>query len=172
MRNGYKMLYMPEHHRADSTGCVYEHVVVAEQKIGRQLAENEVVHHIDENKSNNSPENLMVFANIAEHTAYHNTHEAYQENGVWFSQRKRQIIECAYCRKQFIPKENGIKYCSHECASKSNRKLIDIEQVVNIVKECNGNMTAAGKILNVSSNAIVKFLKKNNLPYRSRDYAN
>jgi hypothetical protein len=31
-----------------------------ENKLGRPLKKGEIVHHIDENKSNNSPENLMV----------------------------------------------------------------------------------------------------------------
>jgi len=39
--------------------------------IGRELKKEEVVHHIDENPSNNSPNNLMVFPNSKEHTQYH-----------------------------------------------------------------------------------------------------
>jgi len=135
MRNGYKMLFMPEHHRADITGCVYEHVIVAEQKIGRELKDEEVVHHIDENRSNNSPENLMVFANTAEHSAYHATHEAYQIDNIWYASRKRKPKECKICGKMFIPKYKNINYCSHKCAQKANRKLPDIDQVVNVLRK-------------------------------------
>lgn len=49
----------------------HEHRIVAEQMLGRPLKPGEVVHHIDENKRNNSPENLMVFASQKEHAAYH-----------------------------------------------------------------------------------------------------
>lgn len=52
-------------------GGRHEHRVVAEQKIGRPLKPGEVVHHIDGNKMNNSPENLMVLANTAEHNKLH-----------------------------------------------------------------------------------------------------
>lgn len=38
----------------------HEHRVVAEQKIGRALMPGEVVHHIDQDKHNNDPENLLV----------------------------------------------------------------------------------------------------------------
>ena len=39
---------------------VYEHRLVAEQMISRPLERDEVVHHIDGNRTNNSPENLVV----------------------------------------------------------------------------------------------------------------
>ena len=37
-----------------------EHVAIAECKLGRELKQNEVVHHIDRNRLNNSPGNLEV----------------------------------------------------------------------------------------------------------------
>lgn len=49
----------------------HEHRVVAEQILGRPLKPGEVVHHIDGNKRNNAPENLMVFASQAEHVKWH-----------------------------------------------------------------------------------------------------
>lgn len=49
----------------------HEHRVVAEKKLGRKLRDGEVVHHIDGNKRNNDPDNLMVFSSQAEHASYH-----------------------------------------------------------------------------------------------------
>ena len=49
----------------------HTHRVVAEQVIGRPLLPGEVVHHIDGNKRNNDPSNLMVFASQSEHARYH-----------------------------------------------------------------------------------------------------
>lgn len=49
----------------------HEHRVVAEEILGRKLMPGEVVHHIDGDKRNNSPENLMVFSSQAEHCKHH-----------------------------------------------------------------------------------------------------
>jgi hypothetical protein len=49
----------------------HEHKWVAELKLGRALQKGEVVHHIDGNKHNNSPENLAVMTQ-AEHCKLHN----------------------------------------------------------------------------------------------------
>lgn len=49
----------------------HEHRVVAEEILGRPLIRGEVVHHIDGNKRNNRPENLMIFRSQAEHARFH-----------------------------------------------------------------------------------------------------
>lgn len=49
----------------------HTHRVVAEQMLGRPLRPGEIVHHVDGDKRNNDPSNLMVFASQAEHARYH-----------------------------------------------------------------------------------------------------
>ena len=54
---------------------VHTHRKVAELKLGRQLKPGEVVHHIDGNKRNNHPDNLMIFESQAEHARWHGEHK-------------------------------------------------------------------------------------------------
>jgi hypothetical protein len=49
----------------------HAHRVVAEQVLGRALLPGEVVHHEDQNKTNNGPENLVVFPSQKEHAKHH-----------------------------------------------------------------------------------------------------
>lgn len=53
----------------------HAHRVVAEQMLGRPLRKGEVIHHMDRNRRNNAPENLMVFASQAEHAKWHKEHD-------------------------------------------------------------------------------------------------
>lgn len=48
----------------------HEHRKVMEEKIGRLLSSNEIVHHKDHDKFNNSPENLEIMTR-AEHARHH-----------------------------------------------------------------------------------------------------
>jgi hypothetical protein len=68
-KHGYVLLRKPEHPMADSRGYVREHRLVAERSLGRVLKETEVVHHKNDDTSDNRPENLMVFETNARHLA-------------------------------------------------------------------------------------------------------
>jgi hypothetical protein len=48
-----------------------QHRAVAEELLGRSLKPSETIHHINEIRSDNRPENLYLFATSSEHTIYH-----------------------------------------------------------------------------------------------------
>lgn len=58
--NGYIKLWKPDNPMADKRGEVYEHRFIMSQILGRPLKNWEHVHHKDNNRANNSPENLEL----------------------------------------------------------------------------------------------------------------
>lgn len=50
----------------------HQHRVVMERILGRKLNDDEIVHHIDENKKNNNPKNLQVMTQ-SQHARLHFT---------------------------------------------------------------------------------------------------
>ena len=59
------------HPRSGRHNLVYEHVLVAEKKLGRFIKKTERVHHINCIKNDNRPENLFVCTNDVEHFKIH-----------------------------------------------------------------------------------------------------
>lgn len=119
--NGYRLIYLPEHNKAMSNknwlGYVYEHVVVAEKMIGRSIKENEVVHHLDLNRSNNRIENLIVLEK-GQHTKLH----AWIDGGAVTINKtgEKKTLKIRYEPKSCIICERILqhkqaKYCSLEC---------------------------------------------------------
>lgn len=68
---GYVLVKANTHPAADRWGYVLEHRLVMEAKVGRYLKPEEVVHHINEVKDDNRPENLQLFADCGTHTRHH-----------------------------------------------------------------------------------------------------
>lgn len=70
-KNGYILLYNPNHPFAKKVGYVAEHRLVMEKKIRRYLKPTEIVHHINGIKDDNRPQNLKLFANDGSHYKFH-----------------------------------------------------------------------------------------------------
>lgn len=77
---GYILIHTPDHPYANNSGYVREHRLVMEELLGRYLTEEEVVHHYDEIKDNNKPENLKLFPSNEKHLTYHKDKEKMLSN--------------------------------------------------------------------------------------------
>ena len=82
--HGYVLVWCPDHPRSRKS-YVKEHVLVFEEKIGRFLDPDEIVHHEDENPKNNNISNLRLFANNIEHNRYHALKRLRNSNGQFIS---------------------------------------------------------------------------------------
>lgn len=67
MSDGRAQVLKPGHPNAMKKGYVWRSRLVMEEKIGRYLLPTEVVHHIDHNKTNDSPDNLELFDSNEDH---------------------------------------------------------------------------------------------------------
>lgn len=106
---GYICFYDKEHPLSTTDGRVFYHRHVASIKIGRWLTTKEIVHHIDENKLNNSPDNLQILSN-AEHTRLHITGS--------IEDKKLKHLICPVCKISFKQKDTDQITCSIPCANK------------------------------------------------------
>ena len=167
----YIYAYYPEHPKSTNEGYVRMHVLVAENKIGRRLRDGECVHHLDLDKYNNSPDNLIVFKTNADHSRFHRTGIKVEiEPNVFISPIQGRI--CPVCKKEFFNTDSSVKYCSHECYNIYQRKVErptkdELEKLIALY-----SFARIGKDFNVSDNAVRKWCKMYDLPYKKKDIIN
>lgn len=101
-RNGYVMVYAPWHAMANSKGYVKEHVLVVINALGRPLPEDAVVHHVNEDRSQNSNDNLVVCENRAYHNLLHQRSRALRECG------HANWRKCPYCKQYDDPADMAV----------------------------------------------------------------
>lgn len=164
----YIFIYCPEHKKSNKDGYVRLHILVAEQKLGRELIGDECVHHLDLNKHNNNPNNLIVFKTNADHGRFHATGIKIEvEKNVYIS--PIQYNKCPICGKYFYKHSLNSIYCSKECLGIAQRKTErpSKEKLLELIKTT--SFLQIGKIYGVSDNAVRDWCKRYGLPYRKKD---
>ena len=98
--NGYKRILIPYNERTDGNKYIMEHRVIMEKYLGRKLQDNEVVHHINHNRSDNRISNLQVMT-YSEHSSHH----APKKNGRW----SIRFDSCVRCKSsEYTHKGKGV----------------------------------------------------------------
>ena len=154
---GYYEIRNKDHHRSRKNGYVFEHILIAEKMLSREIKINEHVHHINKNKLDNRVKNLQVMTH-GEHTKEHSK-----------DRRKGVYISCEMCGKQFYSKQSHAKiarFCSARCngissnIGKLNDKGITREKLINVLIKNKGDKKESAKFLGVHWSTIYKKIKR------------
>lgn len=117
-KGDYVYAVVPEHPVATKHGYVLHHRIVAENFLNRLLSPNEIVHHKNHNKKDNSPDNLEVMTR-REHSFHHKNGTGHED----------VTMTCVQCNKLFKRnyrnrpevKKNINVFCSRVCNGKYQR---------------------------------------------------
>lgn len=89
--DGYVALRRPDHPRANSQNYVMEHILVAEQVLGKYLPPRARIHHVNRDRGDNRPANLVICENDSYHKLLHDRLTALEACG------NPNSIRCQYC---------------------------------------------------------------------------
>ena len=167
--NGYIMIFMPQHHRANSWGVVYEHIIKAEEMLNRPLKDEEIVHHRDGNRANNAYNNLLVFHTKSDHTRFHRLNENESilkqlDDGSYIVDLLPSDI-CPICGQH---KERGSKMCL-TCGQIAQRTVErpsrnELKQLIRTK-----SFLSIGKQFGVTDNAVRKWCDFEHLPRKKEE---
>lgn len=116
---GYVRILKKDHPRSDINGYVKEHILIVESIFGGSLPSGSSIHHVNEIRSDNRPENLVLCQDEAYHHLLHDRMKAKKEceNASW---RK-----CHYCKQYDDPIRlslNGSSAYHQKCANSYSRE--------------------------------------------------
>lgn len=160
----YLAIYLPFHHKARKDGYVYLHQLQAEKLLNRPLDDKECVHHIDGNKFNNDINNLMVFKTKSDHSAFHKGSSIYKFGDVWFAELNKNSI-CPICNNNI--KDSNARMCLNCFRKYKSKNIPPKDTLLNLI--LNLPFVKIGEIYGVSDNAVRKWCKKYELPFKRRD---
>lgn len=171
---GYIWEFCPSHPKKNRWGFVQQHRLVVERSLHRFLRRGEMVHHKDEDKTNNSIDNLQVVSR-EEHMAIH---RALQHDRK-YPPVTRDIVRRALAK-------GGLKAAARELGCdqetirnnfpdlvapykrKSPANLDDpswVEQLRSLAADENIGYREAARLLGISAESIGHILKRNNIAW-------
>lgn len=96
--NGYILIKQPQHPHAGTNGYVYEHVLIAAKVLGKPLPSSAQVHHVNEIRSDNANNNLVICENQSYHKLLHVRMRALRTCG------NPNWRKCSFCKQHDDPK--------------------------------------------------------------------
>ncbi len=137
-KGDYNYALVPDHPNATKNGYVLEHRVVVENDLDRLLSDDEIVHHKDGNRKNNTRGNLEVMF-LADHSRFHGLLQG----------TKMVDCKCPSCgtlftreyRQTFLSKKKGkFVFCSRNCSGEFWAIVRSSGNVYDFKPEMNNNI--------------------------------
>ncbi len=122
--SGYVFIHMPDHPRSHRR-YVQEHILIAEKALGRFLPSGAVIHHANEDRADNRPENLVICEDANYHKLLHVRLRVVAVGGDPNTQRPCQRCKTILPIDQFYPSKrriDGIFGTCKECSRAIARK--------------------------------------------------
>ncbi len=94
---GYIMATCLSHPRTTKWGYVMEHILITEKSLGKYLPPKAEVHHVNGDRADNQPENLVICDNPGYHRFLHRRQEAFNNCG------HANWLRCRYCKENDDP---------------------------------------------------------------------
>jgi hypothetical protein len=168
--NGYRLIFLPDHPRAmpncNWEGYVYEHIVVAEESIGRQLRTDEVIHHMNGNRQDNRHQNLLVLER-SQHTRLHAWIDAGAPGLTTTLQNRTNSTKASLCEPPSFCKNcqrtlqgSQYLYCSTDCRTLSTRVVKRPEKTQLVQDLMQMSCVKVGQKYGVSDNSVRKWVKQ------------
>jgi hypothetical protein len=86
---------------------IREHILIAERALGKPLPPGAEVHHVDEDKTNNAPSNLVICPSTAYHRLLHARARALDESG------NANNRKCRFCKTWDSPSNLTVDRQNH-----------------------------------------------------------
>lgn len=171
--DGYKLIYVDGKRK-------YEHIHVVEQALGKKLPKGAVIHHIDENKLNNSKDNLVVCPDQSYHMLIERRSKAFAACG------NADWLRCKFCKKYDKPeniywnKKSGCGYhkeCVAEYLREKNgfgerHRNFTLEEVneIRLLLSNGSKVSDIAKRFNVNVTTIYRIKRGVSSKFHSSDY--
>lgn len=136
-KGDYLYCIVRNHPNRTKNDYVLHHRVVMENHLGRLLSTEEIVHHLNGDKKDNSIENLQVLT-VLEHNRIHALE----------SPRKRTMLKCPWCgiiferfhNRTHLVRKSLYTACSRSCSAKFSRKIQLFGKTVEVETAISGNV--------------------------------